>query len=355
MDDLFNPVTEQEFINQNQSTFNPPSDSSSGTQTAAPQLMTDPGTQAMSYDGKTPDASKLYDDVTDEKQGTQQTISENGENADKTQNRGALDNFQNGGMDQVNPQAKTNIPVEDPFGNYNNLSWDQTLGLSRLVDAYNNQRHWTPGNFNADGTGAISQYVQNEPIQTEETRRGEIVRQGIGQQQAYSLGRANEALSYPLELTKMFDRSWNSAQDAAMELRRNYADMVQRARFDSEYRDMFRQALQKDIQRWTIELGQYEDNKVARALWNEFSRNPQYIQFLAGVMTNGVMPQVNQYYAQEIVNDMMRTNPEIAKDPQKALEVIMQYMNTIGNYTARMEGNAAVGAATATIGGSAGK
>ena len=350
MDD-FNPLSEQEFINQNQSTFDPPS----STLTEPSQLMTDPGNQAMSYDGKTPDASKLYDDITDKKQGTQQDISENGENADQVQNRGALDNFQNDGMDQVNPQAKTNIPVEDPFGNYNNKTWEETLNLSRLADAYNNQRHWTPGNFNADGTGAISQYAMNEPIQTEETRRGDIVRQGISQQQAYSLGRANEALSYPLELTKMFDKSWNTAQDAAMELRRNYADMVQRSRFDSEYRDMFRQALQKDIQRWTIELGQYEDNKVARAIWGEFSKNPQYSQYLASVMTNGVMPQINQYYAQEIVNEMMKTNPNVANDPQQALELIMKYMNDIGKYTARMEGNAATQSAAAVVGGSVGK
>lgn len=245
------------------------------------------------------------------------------------------DQYLNGGLDKATPTAKQNTPLNDPFTNeYNNMSWEESQRLARLADAYNNSHHWTPGKL---GTSAESmqmpQFVKNDQIQTQETRRNDLAQQGLAQQQSYTLGRNNAALAYPLELTKMFDQTSNQAYAAMLELNRNYGDYVRQSAFNMEFKGEYEQALQKGMMWYAENMKQYQGGKVGAILWDVFEKNPQYAQYIGQQIAQGILPTQGQALAQQVVNDMLEKGRIANLTPAEQSALVNQINQMVGVYT----------------------
>lgn len=297
-----------------------------GTATATQNLFKDSGNGAYRF-GMNGDQE--HANITDPTGSTATSLAANGHNARENFNQGSLNKAKSGELYGENMQYGENIPVDGPFADYNNMSWDQTQRLSRLADAYNASHRWTPGNFNADGSGQISQFVRQDPIQTEEMRRGDLTRQGLGQQQSLALNRANEILAYPQKLNEMFDQAGLQADQAAMEINRNFADYARRAQYDMQFKAEFQNALQKDLLYWTQEMSQYQNGKVASILYNEMASNPQYAQWVASNLTSSVLPSQQQYLAGLITNQIMRSGFDLGQSYEDVYTAVEQMFGRI--------------------------
>ena len=293
----------------------------------------------------TPDAQAVYNAATDASNKTQADLNAAGYNARANLNEGSLNRAQSGEDYSKNMQYGSNIPVEGPFANYNNMSWDQTQRLSRLADAYNASHRWTPGNFNADGSGQISQFVRQDPIQTEEMRRGDLTRQGLGQQQSYQLGRANEILKHPQDLINMLDSKGIEANAAQLEIARNFADYTQRAQYDAEFKQRFEQALQKDMLNYTQALSYYWKSEVATVLYNQLLTNSTFAQYMISNLTNTVGPNQTQLLASQLADQIIASGVTQNKDKQSIYLELQKILaditgaqaaidTTTGNYVA---------------------
>ena len=251
------------------------------------------------------DPDKLFADANDQTNATSEALYKAGEGA--KQQTHLQDQYLNGGKTKANPKADIDVSTQDPFGNYNNMGWEDTLRMSRLADAYNSQRHWEKGRISLDGTGADNRYVQNTPVQTEEQRRAGITRDLNKQQAQLTLERNNASLAYPLELQKMFDKTSDDAYRASMEIQRNWADNARRARFDAQFRQEYAQALQKDLMFWSQEMSQYQNNKVATIIWNMMESDPQFAAWLSTNMTTSVTPSQDQYLANNVIQAILNS------------------------------------------------
>ena len=305
-----------------------------GTATTEKNRFTDPGNGAYRF-GMNGDA--YYASASDRGNATSETIAENGRNARENFNQGSLNKAKSGDLYKENMQYGSNIPIDSPFANYNNMSWDQTQRLSRLADAYNARTRRKAGTFTADGITQMDDWQQNPQIQTEEMRRADLTRQGLGQQQSYALGRANEILAYPQKLNEMFDQAGLQADQAAMEINRNFADYARRAQYDMEFRAEFQQALQKDLLYWTQEMSQYQNGKVASILYNEMAHNPQYAQWLASNLTNSVLPSHQQYLAGLITNQIMRSGFQQGESYENVYTAVMQMFGELTGVQAQLD------------------
>lgn len=284
----------------------PADDTGKDTLTNESNLFTDPGNGAYRF-GMSGD--KTHADITDPTSSTSTALDANGKHARENLNQGSLNKAKSGELFDENMQYGANIPIDSPFADYNNLSWEDTQRLSRLADAYNNRHRLQPGKTGTDAASrSMGQFVKNDPIETEEMRRMGMTRQGLSQQQSMALGRANDILAYPQKLNEMFDKAGLDADTAAMEINRNFADYANRAQFDEQFRAEFQNALQKDLLYWTQEMSQYQNGKVAQILFNEMSTNPQYAQWVASNLTNSVLPSQQQYLANLITNQIMRSS-----------------------------------------------
>jgi hypothetical protein len=107
-----------------------------------------------------------------------------------------------------------NLAKHNPNGNLNNRSFGKTLGLSRLADALNNQRHWRAaqiGRRTNSGFGT-HEYTPGyserwEPIETQEMRQMRADERTDEAQRNRQVNRAENVQDYPLELQKMTDQS----------------------------------------------------------------------------------------------------------------------------------------------------
>ena len=299
----------------------------------------------VSNDGQTTmdqlagNADSMYRSTSDGTR-TDADLHDNGYGAPNKLNKGALDTARNSGYAQ-NMQTGPSIPVTSPNADYNGMDWDNTQRLSRLADAFNSQKHWTPGNFNIDGTGQIGQWQQNTPVQTEEQRRAEITRQGIGQQQSLELQRADQILSYPQRLTEMFDKGGFDANMAELEIRRNFAQLAQQAQFNKEFGDVWQNALQKDIMSYTYKLKNWNGNEIVSRLYDLMAVNPQAAQWITGEIGNITAPSLQQYAVNNIMSALMSTPAFKDMSPEQMYATIEQLISNITGYqsyaeTARM-------------------
>lgn len=298
------------------------------------------------------DGDQTYAGITDPSTATQSNLYKFGNQAAENFNKTALSRAQSGEDYSKNMQYGSNIPVDSPFADYNNMSWDQTQRLSRLADAFNSQTHWTPGTYSVrDGSGQVGQWQQNTPIQTEEMRRGELTRQGLGQQQSYQLGRANEILSYPQQLTAAFDKMGMDADAAAMEIQRNFADYAQRAQYDQKFSAEYNQALQKGLAYWTEHFAQYEKSKVASILYNQIRDNPQYAQWVAAQMVGYPTPDGQQYLANMITSQVQRSDLAAGMKPEEIYAQVKDILGRMTGYTSWSDSYWNAKAATQSLAG----
>ena len=279
------------------------------------------------------DGHAVFEEVADPNSKEQETLYKFGNKARDNFNKDALTEAQSGELIDKNLQYGSNIPIESPFANYNNLSWEDTQRLSRLADAYNNRHRLQPGQTGTDAASrSMGQFVRNDPIETEEMRRMDMTRQGLSQQQSMALGRANDILAYPQKLTEMFDKMGMDADAAAMEIQRNFADYAQRAQYDEKFRSEYEQALQKGLLYWTQEMQQFQGSKVAAVLYNEMSNNPQYAQWVAAQLVSAPLPSQQQYLANMITSQIQRSSMLNDADPQTILSQVEAVLAKLTGY-----------------------
>lgn len=295
----------------------------------------------------TPDAQAVYNAATDVGNKTQVDLNNAGYSGRVNLNEDSLNRAQSGEDYNKNMQyGSTNIPVEGPFANYNNMSWDQTQRLSRLADAFNASHRWTPGKVGIDAAGTnIPQYVRQDPIQTEEMRRGDLTRQGLGQQQSLALNRANEILKHPQDLINMLDSKGIEANAAQLEIARNFADYTQRAQYDAEFKQRFEQALQKDMLNYTQALSYYWKSEVATILYNQLLTNSTFAQYMISNLTNTVGPNQTQLLASQLADQIIASGITQNKNKQSIYLELQKILaditgaqaaidTTTGNYVA---------------------
>ena len=278
------------------------------------------------------DGDKQYADITDPNSASQAALYKFGNQARNNLNKEAYEDAKQNGYNK-NFQEGNNLPTESANADWNGMDWDETQRLTRLADAYNNRHRLQPGQLGMAGEGmTMNQFNKNDAIETQEMRRNALTQQGLAQQQAYALGRANDVLSYPQRLTEQFDKLGMDADAAAMEIQRNFADYAQRAQYDEKFRGEYEQALQKGLLYWTQEMQQFQGSKVAAVLYNEMANNPQYAQWVAAQLVSAPAPSQQQYLVNMITSQIQRSGMLNDVDPQSILSQVESVLAKLTGY-----------------------
>ena len=168
-----------------------------------------------------------------------------------------------------------NLPKHNPNGNLNNRSFGKTLGLSRLADALNNQRHWRAaqiGRRTNSGFGT-HEYTPGyserwEPIETQEMRQMRANEHMDEAQRSRQINRAENVQDYPLELQKMSDQSRmrlnEQATSSLIELERAF----QKGTYGAEYEQSWQNFWQNFATAFSIEFPVQVRTQIFNKLYN---------------------------------------------------------------------------------------
>lgn len=225
-----------------------------------------------------------------------------------------------------------NLAKNDPRGRFNGRSFQNTMNMSRLADAYNNrlwQRAGTVGRTTAMYGSTESH--PNDPakysIQTEEMRQRDadrnidnLARQSDAQRQA-------SLLDYPLELQRNADQAKQALAKYQAQTGIDLERLMQKGIFDSEYTQSWSSYWQNFVYKFAQELGLNINERLYKKIINlkyPFSQIYAYLQ-------KGInVPNQLQMYAYQWVN-------EILNDPSLTPTDRVTFANTAYGWLAAIQ------------------
>ena len=259
----------------------------------------------------------------------------NDENGADAIDRGAHTRASSSGFNDNFQYAPENVAIDNPFADYNNLSWEQTKQLSRLADAFNNSKRWTPGQM-VDGKIVQHSGAQDrKPIETEETRRMDTSRQALAKQTDQALDRANTTLMYPQKLTEMLDSAGLEANKAQLEMRRHWADYAAMAQYNAEFAKPWEDAVQRSYDKYIHDLAKWEGSDTAITLYNLQRTDPMLSTWIGGEIAKCTNPSMEQYLAGLVARQLLNDNPNLKNGDYHAL--LSELLDTFNGLTALAE------------------
>lgn len=200
-----------------------------------------------------------------------------------------------------------NLAKNDPRGRFNNRSFQNTMNMSRLADAYNNrlwQRAGTVGRTTA--MYGSTQSHPNEPVkysaQTEEMRQRDADRNIDNLARQSDTQRQASLLDYPLELQRNADQAKQALAKYQAQTGIDLERLVQKGVFDSEYTQSWSSYWQNFVYKFAQELGLNINERLYKKIINlkyPFSQIYAYLQKGMNV------PNQLQMYAYQWINQML--------------------------------------------------
>lgn len=167
-------------------------------------------------------------------------------------------------MDNIYGQWDWNLGKNNPTGNLNNMSFNRTLDMSRLADAFNNRLYHRAdprgiGNVHFSGesggarTGSSGTWEKHE-INTEEMRQMERNRSLDEKQRGRQIGRAEDVQDYRLGLRKQGDTAFSEAAKQEATNNIDWGNFLREQVFNEKYVREYETRLTKAVQEYVQNL-----------------------------------------------------------------------------------------------------
>lgn len=252
----------------------------------------------------------------------------------KEMQQGVQSNWNEQAKQRIVPWFSQNLGKDDPYGNLNQKSFNDTLNLSRQADVYNNRLRWHPGlvgrtTYHLGSTeGTRGEAFRREPIETQEMRQmraNENISNLSRQRQANLQGDINQ---YGLDLQRQSDQfqaqfahQLGIGQDAV-----NRA--MQNALIQGEYTQINSAQLQQKLNRFMQELALEIQTKKGGYIYDIYQKcGPILTSYVSQVLTGTPGMSMQELMWGETIQDAIDSaGPMTSK--QKLI-----YMNEIMNLT----------------------
>ena len=217
-----------------------------------------------------------------------------------------------------------NLAKDDPRGRFNERSFQNTMNMSRLADAYNNrlwQRAGTVGRTTAmygstdSHTNAPVQYN----VQTEEMRQRDADRAVDSAARQSDIRRQASLLDYPLELQRSADQAKQSLAKYQAQTGIDLERFIQKGIFDSEYTQSWNTYWQNLVYKFTQELGLNINERLYKKIIN---LNYPFSQIYAYLQKGINVPNQLQMYAYQWINEMLN-DPSLTPADRMQLSTTM--------------------------------
>lgn len=200
-----------------------------------------------------------------------------------------------------------NLAKNDPRGRFNGRSFQNTMNMSRLADAYNNrlwQRAGTVGRTTAMYGSTESH--PNDPakynVQTEEMRQRDADRNINNLARQSDTQRQASLLDYPLELQRNADQTKQALAKYQAQTGIDLERLIQKGIFDSEYTQSWSSYWQNLVYKFAQELNLNINERIYKKIINlgyPFSQIYAYLQ-------KGInVPNQLQMYAYQWINEVL--------------------------------------------------
>ena len=250
---------------------------------------------------------------------------------------------------KANPYMDIDWVKKSRWGNYNNMSYNNTLGLSRLADAFNAQRAWFAPSVNplsrgGEGGGVKINLVQNPTINTEEQRAMGINRQLAAQRGSFDLARQDRSQNVPITLEEAVSKGiLNAGQQKDLQ-NLGFGDQLRRDIWNKIYNAEYSQSLSERMQQFAADLAQQEAGENAEFLMKTFAKDPTLAVMTAQMLGAGAqMPSMetwlnNSYIANQLQERGIDPRSAQAQQYYYAIRAMIT-MNNIYNTTAMTMGS----------------
>ena len=240
----------------------------------------------------------------------------------------------------VNPWQQNNFAMNSRYGNLNNKRYANTLNLSRMADALNNQRHWIGAKVGrrTNSSFGTNDYQEGhsehwEPINTQEIRQVRANERLDEAQRQQEIGLQSAINRYGFDLQKYMDEMSNRVIEATGNDNISFKRAMQDAMLDINYRNPSQLSQTQRTQIFSQYLQKELDAKVVQQAYNIWLKNPMFGSYWSDAMGKGQMPSYKDQMYQEIV----RQAKESGKSAQESLQVLaalesMLTMNAIYQY-----------------------
>lgn len=286
-------------------------------------------------------AKKAYKDIyTDEER-------QNAIDINKAHQQSVQGNWNKAAKDAVVPWHDQNLAKNNPYGNLNNKSFEQTLNLSRQADRFNNHLDWDPGHvgrttYHLGSTESDTGHAyRRDPIETQEMRQmranenvDALARQGQAGLQAdmnrYGLDLQRQSDT----LQAQFGQQLGLGQDAI-------AHALQSSLITGEYTQPNSMQMQQKLNRFMQELAFEMQTKKGGYIYDVYQKCGPVIASYVSQTINGVpgMSFDELMYSEYMQNALqsIRQAGGTAEDVAKAYNNL-KTIYAVGTYAAQMQG-----------------
>ena len=217
-----------------------------------------------------------------------------------------------------------NLAKNDPRGRFNGRSFQNTMNMSRLADAYNNrlwQRAGTVGRTTAmyGSTDSHANAPVQYNVQTEEMRQRDADRAVDNAARQSDVRRQASLLDYPLELQRSADQAKQSLAKYQAQTGIDLERLIQKGIFDSEYTQSWSSYWQNLVYKFSQELGLNINERLYKKIIN---LNYPFSQIYAYLQKGINVPNQLQMYTYQWINEMLN-DPSLTPADRVALSTTM--------------------------------
>lgn len=229
----------------------------------------------------------------------------------------------------------------DPYGNLNNLSFNDTLDLSRRTDTLNNMvrrdpvsiGHRTNSSYGSQGI-AFNDRQKNEGIETQEQRQMRMNEQLAQQRQSQTVSLLGDLDRYPLELRQQIDAARVRVAELIGTNEANLVDAFRRAIMDLAYVQTGQMTLQQAQAKFLMYLALNAKSRVVQKVYQLFQSDPELARLMGNAMgAGGDINAINMAIgnSQGWRNFIEKLNAGERDEAYRALQAVIQGAAAVGS------------------------
>jgi len=238
--------------------------------------------------------------------------------------------------------------------NYNKRSYDDTLNMSRLANAFNAQRAWfaptlKPMSRGGEGGGYSLNIVQNPQLNTEEQQAMAINRGLAGQRGAAEVERQNRSRNIPVSIEEAIAKGTvdRGVQRDMLDL--GMSQQMINDVWNKMYNGEYSQNFQERIAQYMSDLKQYETQETSKQLLDMYAKNP-ILATMTAQAWGTQMPSFDTWITQSNIARVLQDSG-ISPDSPQAYQLFNITSYSMAMDAARDAASAATGMATNAIAG----
>lgn len=213
---------------------------------------------------------------------------------------------------QVNPQLNRDLVKRSNWENVNNRSYNDTLALSRLADAFNAQRSWFAPSVNplsrgGEGGGVQINAIQNPQVSTQEQRAMDMNRNLYTQRSQQDIARQGRSRDIPITLEEAIAQGILDKGQQYDMMNMGFSDQLRKDIWNRMFNDEYSNDIRERFAQYAADLQQQETAENANRLYSIFAKDPTLAVITAqqyGTQMPSVGTWLNNRFVMTQLNNM---------------------------------------------------